>query len=134
MRQAEQFLRAAILVFSEADELAEDAPAGEAGELDACFSRWLAGALRENTDGVEELSRELLSQLARRQILYVPVSKRGRVRKMLAARARQRMIERLLVWLPRIVDRSADSHRYRAANGAQCPCRSWCHNAIRRAF
>ena len=102
MRQAEQFLRAAILVFSEADELAEDAPAGEAGELDACFSRWLAGALRENTDGVEELSRELLSQLARRQILYVPVSKRGRVRKMLAARARQRMIERLLVWLPRL--------------------------------
>ena len=57
--------------------------------------------LADRPDMAREKARALCKMLTNREILYVPLTKGGKVGTIVAARSRQRLIENLLVWLPR---------------------------------
>ena len=57
--------------------------------------------LADRPELAQEKTHALCKMLAGREILYVPLTKGGKVGSIVAARSRQRLIENLLVWLPR---------------------------------
>ena len=57
--------------------------------------------LTESLDEASEHVRQLCEVMAEQEILYVPLSKGGHVRSIIKARSRQRLIENLIIWLPR---------------------------------
>jgi hypothetical protein len=62
------------------------------------FSLLLSG----NTQGVVEALPRLLESLSAKPLLYVPLSRGGDPKDIVAARIRQRTLHDLLVWLPRL--------------------------------
>jgi hypothetical protein len=102
IRRAEQFLCAATATYDDSESPRLSGPAGEAAELDDAYALWLAAALTGDIETVKGRTTELLEQMSGKQILYVPLSRGGRSKKIIAARARQQIVDRLLVWLPRL--------------------------------
>lgn len=62
----------------------------------------LSGLLSGDLVAVQTHWEDLVSDLQRQRLLYVPLSKGGAPRAIVEARARQTMIEGLLAWLPRM--------------------------------
>jgi hypothetical protein len=63
----------------------------------------IVGAIfRRDPDTVRLLWQELVDALAQRPLLYVPLSKGGNPRDIVSARVRQRTMQDLLAWLPRL--------------------------------
>lgn len=60
------------------------------------------GILRRDTKAVRRHWNELLKALGPRPLLYIPLSKGGNPCQIVAARIRQRTIQDLLAWLPRL--------------------------------
>ncbi len=61
-----------------------------------------AGILRGNQPVIRKRWRSLLHALSRHTLLYVPLVKGGDPHEIIAARTRQRLIQDLLAWLPRL--------------------------------
>ncbi len=103
--EAERFLIAALLIVdTESDTLKrlqnEAVDDTERQLLDA--ARIQSAILRQDREATGPLCELLLETLADERILYVPLSKSGVPREIAVARMRQRMIENLLVALPRL--------------------------------
>lgn len=62
----------------------------------------IGAILRRDAGGVRLIWPELIDALQQRPLLYVPISKGGNPRDIVAARIRQRTIQDLLAWLPRL--------------------------------
>jgi hypothetical protein len=62
----------------------------------------LASLLRRDADSVRRDWPELIDNLTRRPLLYVPLAKGGSPKQIVAARVRQRTIQELLCWSPRL--------------------------------
>ena len=75
-----------------------DDPHAPDAEAVAMFSLLLSG----NTVGVVEALPRLLESLSAKPLLYVPLSRGGDPKDIVAARIRQRTLHDLLVWLPRL--------------------------------
>ncbi len=103
--EAERFLIAALLIVdSESatlERLQTDAQdKAERQLIDA--ARIHSAILKQDREATGPLCASLLEALASERILYVPLSKSGVPREIAVARMRQRMIENLLVALPRM--------------------------------
>ena len=75
--------------------------ADEFGDEAAMMVRVIAAVLRGHNDQVTELWPALRETLAGKSLLYVPLSKEGNTRQIVAARCRQCQLQDLLAWLPR---------------------------------
>ncbi|MEQ8790997.1 MAG: hypothetical protein RIC55_32345 [Pirellulaceae bacterium] len=62
----------------------------------------LASVLRRDAESVRRDWPDLIENLARRPLLYVPLAKGGSPKQIVAARVRQRTIQDLLCWAPRL--------------------------------
>jgi hypothetical protein len=62
----------------------------------------IGAILRRDPGGVRLIWPELIDALQQRPLLYVPISKGGNPRDIVSARIRQRTIQDLLAWLPRL--------------------------------
>ncbi len=62
----------------------------------------LAPLLRRDVAAVRQAVKPLLTHLQRLPLLYVPLSKGGEAREIVAVRVRQHAIQDLLAWLPRL--------------------------------
>jgi hypothetical protein len=101
MSEAERFLLAALWVFDENFEGGQTSAANVDREL-AATSRLLSAVMRRDTEATSDLCQSMLADLPELQILYVPLSKSGRAVDIALARMRQRIVENLLVALPRL--------------------------------
>lgn len=75
------------------------------GQLDVdqhAAVRVIGAILRRDPGTVRLLWQELIAALEERPLLYVPLSKGGNPRDIVSARVRQRTLQDLLAWLPRI--------------------------------
>ena len=75
--------------------------AAEFGEEATVMVQVMAAVMRGDNDRVTELWPMLSHTLADKTLLYVPLSKEGDVRQIVAARCRQCQLQDLLAWLPR---------------------------------
>lgn len=99
--EAERFLLA-TLAWETEGPLAEN---GESDSIDADLvdvARLLAAAMRCEKASAAHGCKELLRKLPKWQILYVPLAKSGDAREIALARIRQRIIENLVMVLPRL--------------------------------
>lgn len=64
--------------------------------------RIIGAILRRDSSTVRLLWQELIAALEQRPLLYVPLSKGGNPRDIVTARVRQRTMQDLLAWLPRL--------------------------------
>lgn len=64
--------------------------------------RIIGAILRRDSSTVRLLWQELIASLQQRPLLYVPLSKGGHPRDIVTARVRQRTMQDLLAWLPRL--------------------------------
>lgn len=99
---AERLLLAAVAA-SAPPEAAQSAPA--AADLDDDQRQVVglfAAVLRRDADGVRAHWSDFISSLSAQPLLYVPLSKGGQPRQIVAARVRQQTIQDLLAWLPRL--------------------------------
>lgn len=78
---------------------ADSASATDVEQQSAAFV--LGCLLADRPEMAREKTHALCRMLTKREILYVPLTKGGKVATIVAARSRQRLIENLLVWLPR---------------------------------
>ena len=103
--EAERFLIAAMLIMDDSTEtlerLLKEAEDGFERQLLA-GAQILAAVLRQDRERTGELCDELLETLSDEHILYVPLSKAGVPRDIAVVRMRQRLIQNLLVALPRL--------------------------------
>ncbi|MHB0958381.1 MAG: hypothetical protein ACYC0X_17505 [Pirellulaceae bacterium] len=75
--------------------------ATEFGEEASTMVRVIAAVLRGHNSRVAELWPTLQETLAGKSLLYVPLSKEGDTRQIVAARCRKCQLQDLLAWLPR---------------------------------
>ncbi|MHB8970731.1 MAG: hypothetical protein ACYC4N_09800 [Pirellulaceae bacterium] len=75
--------------------------ADEFGDEASIMVRVIAAVLRGDNARVTELWPALQETLAGKSLLYVPLSKEGNSRQIVAARCRQCQLQDLLAWLPR---------------------------------
>ncbi len=106
MTEANQVL--AAVEFSIGDDDARDAKrrdetgAAAADDAEQSLAADVLGyLLADRPEMAAEMTRRLCEVLAEREILYVPLTKGGKVAAIVTARSRQQLIENLLVWLPR---------------------------------
>ncbi len=102
--QAERFLLAAIEAFGGEPprDQASLATEDEISEELRQAARLLAASLRGNRETAVEVCDALLEELPTKEILYVPLAKSGSPQAIATVRVRQRIIENLLVALPRL--------------------------------
>jgi hypothetical protein len=99
--EAERFLLAALWVFDESFEGGQNNEVAIEREL-VETSELLAAVMRRDSDDTAKRFKKMLVDLPKLQILYVPLSKSGAGIDIARARMRQRIIENLLVALPRL--------------------------------
>ncbi len=75
--------------------------AAEFGDEAAIMVQVMAALMRGDNERVTELWPALRQALAGKSLLYVPLSKDGNTRQIVAARCRQCQLQDLLAWLPR---------------------------------
>ena len=99
--EAERFLLAALWVFRRELRRRADQRSGHRARIGG-RSLLLSAVMRRDKDATAELCKKMLVDLPELQILYVPLSKSGQGIDIALARMRQRIIENLLVALPRL--------------------------------
>ena len=75
--------------------------AAEFGDEATIMVSVMAAVMRRDNDAVTDLWPTLRKTLAGKALLYVPLSKEGNTRQIIAARCRQCQLQDLLAWLPR---------------------------------
>jgi len=101
--EAERFLRAAAACWRPpAEDTGDDPEAAQLDEDDRQAIELFRAALRGDTDDIHRVWPEFMAALRHHPILYVPLAKGGRPRDIVRVRVRQRMIQNLLAWLPRL--------------------------------
>ncbi len=96
-----QTMLAALAARSDDHDHEIEGLADEFGDEASIMVRVIAAVLRGNNDRVTELWPALQETLAGKSLLYVPLSKEGNTRQIVAARCRQCQLQDLLAWLPR---------------------------------
>lgn len=96
-----QTMLASLAAHAEVTDAELDELAGEFGEEAPVMVRVMAALLRGDNEQVAELWPILRDALADKTLLYVPLSREGNSRQIVAARCRQCQLQDLLAWLPR---------------------------------
>ncbi len=96
-----QTMLAALASRSHEHDREIEALAAAFGDEASIMVRVLAAVLRGDNEQVARLCPELQQTLAGKSLLYVPLSKEGDTRQIIAARCRQCLLQDLLAWLPR---------------------------------
>ena len=96
---ASRMLKAAIVAVDPAAFQAADS--GESGESERMVGLF-ARLLKRDTKGLRGACAVPFAELARQPLLYVPLAKGGNPPEIVAVRTRQRAIQDLLAWLPRL--------------------------------
>lgn len=96
-----QTMLAALASRSDAHEREIDELAVAFGDEASIMVRVIAAVLRGDESRVTQLWPTLQATLAGKSLLYVPLSKEGDTRQIIAARSRQCQLQDLLAWLPR---------------------------------
>jgi hypothetical protein len=92
----------AASAYDGAHDLQAASGALELGDDVARATAVFSGILRGNRAAIRQRWRGLLQALSRHTLLYVPLVKGGDPHEIVAARTRQRLIQDLLGWLPRL--------------------------------
>jgi len=92
----------AAAAYDGAHDLQAATGALELGDDVARATAVFSGILRGNRAAIRQRWRGLLQALSRHTLLYVPLVKGGDPHEIVAARTRQRLIQDLLGWLPRL--------------------------------
>ena len=105
LAESDQLMAATEMAMSEDlvtsfDEIEFDSM-GEDGGLQRNATFILGCMLAGSPEMAREQIHALCNVMSEQEILYVPLAKGGRVRAITLARARQRLIENLVIWLPR---------------------------------
>jgi hypothetical protein len=96
-----QTMLAAIASRSDDHDREIEGLANEFGDEASIMVRVIAAVLCGDNDRVTALWPSLQETLAGKSLLYVPLSKEGNTRQIVAARCRQCQLQDLLAWLPR---------------------------------
>ncbi len=99
--EAERFLLATLSLETEG-EITEDGDSDAIGTDLVDVAQLLAAAMRSDKSAAARSCSDLLRKLPKWQILYVPLAKLGDARQIALARIRQRIIENLVMVLPRL--------------------------------
>ena len=100
--EAGRFIQAVLL--THLSEMGSDSPGPDGDEMDRVewhSVRIMADVLSGNAQLVRDHWPEFLGELEGRSLLYIPLARGGDPLAIVQARARQRLIESLLTWLPR---------------------------------
>ena len=99
---AGQTMLAAVVARAAGDDDSEvDELAAEFGDESSLMVSVVAAVLSGDNDRLIELWPDLQETLSGKSLLYVPLTKEGNTRQIVAARCRQSQLQDLLAWLPR---------------------------------